>query len=201
MSKQSAEMKLDQSSEVSIEEFFEVSRFLNREAGLLDDRRYADWFALLSEDIEYRVPVRRFRQAEGPSDDWAVEKELSPAGDLQMTINGHAQMKVRIERLLSGKAHTENPPWFTQRLITNVDVQRSGQPHELSAQDEAGHERTYEVASKFLLNRFKSGREQTIVGSRRDRILRESAGGGFRLQRREVLLNADSFRWGAYVLI
>jgi 3-phenylpropionate/cinnamic acid dioxygenase small subunit len=98
-------------------------------------------------------------------------------------------MEIRIERLLSGKAHTENPPWFTERLVTNIDV-------ELVAA--AGE---YEVASKFLLNRFKTGREQTIVGSRRDRIVRHGERGDFRLRRREILYNADSYRWGAYVLI
>ncbi len=174
--------------EVSLEEFIEVSRFLTYEAQLLDDRRYLDWFALLCEDVEYRVPVRSFRQ-QGADDDWAVEKELSPVGDLQMTVNGHAQMKVRIDLLLSGTAHTENPPWFTQRLITNVEVARG---HEMGV---------YEVGSKFLLNRFKVGREQTIVGSRRDQFVRAPTGSGFRLRRRVILLNGDSYRWGAYVLI
>jgi len=174
--------------EVSLEEFIDISRFLTREAQLLDDRRYLDWFALLCEDVEYRVPLRSFRQ-QGVDDDWAVEKELSPVGDLQMTVNGHAQLKVRIDRLLSGKAHTENPPWFTQRLITNVDVV-SG--------DETG---VYEVGSKFLLNRFKAGREQTIIGSRRDLLIRDPTGNGFRLRQRVILLNGDSYRWGAYVLI
>jgi hypothetical protein len=59
----------------------------------------------------------------------------------------------------------------------------------------------YAVASKFLLNRFKAGREQTIVGSRRDSIVRDASDLGFRLRRRDVLFNADSYRWGAYVLI
>jgi hypothetical protein len=43
------------------------------------------------------------------------------------------------------------------------------------------------------------GREQTIVGSRRDVLVSVTA--GFRLCRREVLYNADSYLWGAYVLI
>jgi 3-phenylpropionate/cinnamic acid dioxygenase small subunit len=181
--------KIEDRGEASLEEFVELSRFLTREAQLLDDRRYLDWLALLDADIRYRVPVRHYRQSEGTEDDWAVEKELSPVGDLQMTVNDHALLKIRVDRLLSGKAHTENPPWFTQRLITNVDVKQGG---------EAG---VYEVASKFLLNRFKAGREQTIVGSRRDRIVRGAEAGGLYLQRREVLFNADSYRWGAYVLI
>jgi 3-phenylpropionate/cinnamic acid dioxygenase small subunit len=173
--------------ELTVEEHFEVAQFLYREAQLLDDRRYLDWFGVLAEDVEYRVPLRSFRQSEGVEDDWAVEKELSAPDDLQLTVNRYAQMKIRVDRLLSGRAHTENPPWFTQRLITNVDARRGSVPGE------------FEVASKFLLNRFKAGREQTIVGSRKDTLLR--AEGEFRISRRWVLYNADSYRWGAYVLI
>jgi 3-phenylpropionate/cinnamic acid dioxygenase small subunit len=170
-----------------LEEHFEVARFLTREAQLLDDRRYSDWLALLNEDVEYRVPIRRVRQSEGPDDDWAVSKELSEEGELQMTVSRLPDLQLRVGRLLSGKAHTENPPWFTQRLVTNIDVR-----HGASAD-------RYEVDSKFLLNRFKAGREQTIVGSRRDTLIR--VGADFRISRRVVLYNADSYRWGSYVLI
>jgi 3-phenylpropionate/cinnamic acid dioxygenase small subunit len=170
-----------------MEEHFEVARFLTREASLLDERRYSDWLALLSEDVEYRVPIRRHRQAEGLDDDWELSKELSAAGELQMTISRLPELKLRVGRLLSGKAHTENPPWFTQRLVTNIDVRHGGQPDRL------------EVESKFLLNRFKAGREQTIVGSRKDGLVRVE--GQLRIRRRWVLYNADSYRWGSYVLI
>ena len=176
-------------AEVEMAEHFEVVRFLTREAQLLDERRYAEWLTLFSEDIEYRVPIRRVRQAEGFDDDWEISKELSAEGELQMTINRFPQLELRVGRLLSGRAHTENPPWFTQRLLSNIDV-RYGD-------GERGDR--FEVDSKFLLNRFKAGREQTIVGSRKDTLLR--AEGEFRISRRWVLYNADSYRWGAYVLI
>jgi 3-phenylpropionate/cinnamic acid dioxygenase small subunit len=173
--------------EVELEEHFEVVRFLTREAQLLDERRYAEWLSLFCEDIEYRVPIRRHRQAEGLDDDWDLSKELSGEDELQMTLSRLPELKQRVGRLLSGKAHTENPPWFTQRLLTNIDVRH-------------GEERDrFEVDSKFLLNRFKAGREQTIVGSRKDTLLRVE--GGFGISRRWVLYNADSYRWGAYVLI
>jgi 3-phenylpropionate/cinnamic acid dioxygenase small subunit len=193
MADHAAEGGLERSVEVSAQEFFEISRFLTREAQLLDERRYLDWLALLHEDVEYRAPIRRFRQADGTNEDWSVEKELSPKGELQLTLNGHAQMKVRIDRLLSGKAHTESPPWFIERLVTNIDARR------IESADRSSD--SYVVASKFLLNRFKAGREQTIVGSRRDSIVRDASEPGFRLRRRDVLFNADSYRWGAYVLI
>jgi 3-phenylpropionate/cinnamic acid dioxygenase small subunit len=173
--------------EVEMEEHFEVVRFLTREAQLLDERRYADWLALFCEDSEYVVPIRKFRQADGPDEDWDVSKEVSTEGELQMSISRFPDLKLRVDRLLSGKAHTENPPWFTQRLVTNVDVRHDG------------HRDRLEVHSKFLLNRFKTGREQTLVGSRKDTLVRVE--GELRISRRWVLFNADSYRWGAYVLI
>jgi 3-phenylpropionate/cinnamic acid dioxygenase small subunit len=175
--------------EVGIEEHFEVARFLAREAQLLDERRYAEWLTLLCEDIEYRVPIRRTRQAEGLDDDWEISKELSGKDELQMTVNRFSQLELRVSRLLSGKAHTENPPWFTQRLVTNIDVRHG----------DDGNRDCFEVDSKFLLNRFKAGREHTIVGSRKDTLRRIA--GEFRISRRLVLYNADSYRWGSYVLI
>ncbi|MAG33593.1 MAG: hypothetical protein CL908_22170 [Deltaproteobacteria bacterium] len=177
----------DAQDRVELEEHFEVTRFLIREAQLLDERRYPEWLSLLSEDIEYRVPMRIHRLAEGLDDDWDVAKELSTENEMQMVLNRMPQLKLRVERLLSGKAHTENPPWFTQRLLSNIDVRRG------SDRD------AFEVESKFLLNRFKAGREQTIVGSRKDSIQRIE--GELRISRRWVLFNTDSYRWGAYALI
>lgn len=173
--------------EVSLEEHLEITRHLNREAQLLDERRYSDWLEWLTEDVNYRAPLRFFRQQEGFSDDWAIEKELSAENELPMAKTGYGDLKLRVERLLSGKAHTENPPWFTQRLITNIDSRKS------STTD------GYEVTSKFLLNRYKKGREQTIVGSREDKLVRID--GQLRLQARRILYNADNYRWGSYVLI
>jgi 3-phenylpropionate/cinnamic acid dioxygenase small subunit len=37
----------------------EIAEFLYREAELLDERRYDDWLALLSDDIRYWMPMRR----------------------------------------------------------------------------------------------------------------------------------------------
>jgi 3-phenylpropionate/cinnamic acid dioxygenase small subunit len=171
----------------TVGEHFAVERFLFREARLLDERRYREWLALLDPEIEYRAPLRALRQAEGPEEDWAIEKELSGENELPMTVGRLGDLELRVERLLSGRAHTENPPWFTQRLVTNVDAWRDGATG------------AFEVESRFLLNRFKAGREQTIVGSRRDTLT--SAEAGLRLRRRHVVFNADAYRWGAYVLV
>ena len=174
----------------TLEEHFEVERFLTHEARLLDERRYREWLSLLDPEVEYRVPIRTHRQGEGPDEDWALAKELSRQGDLPMAVGRLADLELRVERLLSGKAHTENPPWFTQRLVTNIDAWHDGSSDAMGELD---------VESRFLLNRFKAGREQTMVGSRRDTL--SFRDGAFRIRRRCVVFNADSYRWGAYALI
>ena len=70
---------------------------------------------------------------------------------------------------------------------TNIEARHAAEPG------------TFEVDSKFLLNRFKVDREQTIVGSRRDILVRVT--GGLQLSRREILFNTNRFLWGSYVLI
>jgi len=184
-------VSLQPEQEVSIRELMEITRQLNREGQLLDERRYSDWLTLLTEDIHYWAPLRFMRQQDGFSDDWDIEKELSQEGELHMSNTNYVDLQVRVARLNSGRAHTENPPWFTQRLITNIDARKTATEGE------------YEVTSKFLLNRFKGGfvkgREQTIVGSREDIWTR--IGGALRLRSRRIIYNTDNYRWGSYVLM
>ena len=37
----------------------DAANFLYHEAELLDERRYEDWLALLTEDVRYWMPIRR----------------------------------------------------------------------------------------------------------------------------------------------
>src|SRR5271168_3111028 len=39
--------------------FGRIQDFLTDEAGLLDDDRYHDWLALLSDDVTYKMPSRK----------------------------------------------------------------------------------------------------------------------------------------------
>ena len=50
--------KTFQFSSVSSDIYFEIMQFLHWETKLLDDRMFHDWLKLLSEEIDYRVPIR-----------------------------------------------------------------------------------------------------------------------------------------------
>lgn len=145
------------------------TRFLIREAELLDENRYSEWFAAcVSEDLWYRVPIRTTRErASGIS-------EFSEEG-FHMNET-HATMKVRVDRLATEHAWAEDPPSRTRRLVTNVRVR------ELSAE---------EVEVKSYLTVYRSQWDTVtydlIVADRHDRLRLEA--GQWRLARRVVLLN------------
>ena len=49
---------------VNTELFVEIQRFLTDEAVLLDNLEYEEWFALLTQDISYRISTRLVRDRE-----------------------------------------------------------------------------------------------------------------------------------------
>ncbi|MEH7417489.1 aromatic-ring-hydroxylating dioxygenase subunit beta, partial [Neobacillus drentensis] len=43
---------------ISPEVELDITRFLHKEAYFLDHRKYREWLELLSDEIEYRMPLR-----------------------------------------------------------------------------------------------------------------------------------------------
>ncbi|HVV19283.1 MAG TPA: aromatic-ring-hydroxylating dioxygenase subunit beta, partial [Pseudonocardiaceae bacterium] len=72
----------------------EVEQFLYREAALLDDWRLDEWFALMDDQVEYRVPA--------PGTD-----HLDPRHTLQVIHDDHTRLGGRVNRLKSKHAHAE----------------------------------------------------------------------------------------------
>ncbi len=152
----------------------DVEQFLYREARLLDNRRFRDWLALLSDDIRYWMPTRHNRKREGPNEQWEVEKELDELGWLDETKQS---LSMRVERLYSGMAWAEEPPSRTRHLITNVEILGNASPNEV------------EVASNFLTYRSRleglPNDTDFFVGQRED-VLRQT-GEGWQIARRRII--------------
>ncbi|WP_340539308.1 3-phenylpropionate/cinnamic acid dioxygenase subunit beta [Nocardioides sp. GXZ039] len=91
----------------------DVTEFLYREALALDERRFRDWLAMLTEDIRYEVPVRVTREGLA---DW----ELSPTS--RIFDDDAATLEVRVRRLETDFAWAEQPPSRTRHYVTNVVV-------------------------------------------------------------------------------
>ena len=95
-----------------------LTQALSREARLLDQERYADWLALLADDVRYRLPLasRRFRAdrsaalAEGPGYVFDDDK---------------ARLGLRVQRLESGLVWAEDPRNAVRRIVSNVEIYRA----------------------------------------------------------------------------
>jgi 3-phenylpropionate/cinnamic acid dioxygenase small subunit len=94
----------------------ECEQFLVREALLLDENLYEEWFDLLTHDIEYVVPIRI-----------VVEGNPQPSFSAKAFHfkEDWASLRARIDRLKTGFAWAEIPPTRTHRLVSNVSVEET----------------------------------------------------------------------------
>jgi len=107
----------------------DVEQFLYREARLLDERRFREWLALLTDDLRYWMAGRsnpypqvskalvilepdRYSETDMPRDD-----------ELAIFDETKATLVQRIERLETGMAWAEDPPSRTRHLLSNIEVE------------------------------------------------------------------------------
>jgi 3-phenylpropionate/cinnamic acid dioxygenase small subunit len=150
--------------------WFEVVRWLDDEAQLLDEGRLEEWLDLLNDDVQYSMPVRLTRER-GTGQD-------SHAGAPHFLDNART-LRLRIERLKTEFAWAEDPPSRTRRFVTNV------RPH---AVGDGG----VEVRSYLLLyrNRGEDSGAELLSAERHDALRRTEA--GLRLARREIRVDQST---------
>jgi benzoate/toluate 1,2-dioxygenase beta subunit len=86
----------------------EVADLLYEEARLLDERRFAEWLALYTDDAIYWMPAR-----------WGQQ---SIADEVSLFHDDHMTLRTRIGRLIHPRAHAQLPPSRTVHFITNVRI-------------------------------------------------------------------------------
>lgn len=145
-------------------DILQATEFLTREAAALDEWRLMAWTELITEDIDYRIPVRSTR-----TDD-EQDKVFSPAS--YHMIEDYPSLVARMRRFGEG-AWSESPPSRVRRHVSNVRAERL-EPTELA------------VTSNLLF--FWARDEEVIVSAERRDVLR-SVDGGLRLAKRLVLLD------------
>lgn len=101
----------------SAEDHFEVTAFLNEEAGTLDRGDTRGWLAFLAEDVRYRMPVRVTAAR-------SLAGSFSP--DMDHFREDRYSLTKRVERFETDHAWTEDPPSRTRRFVTNVQVWDDG---------------------------------------------------------------------------
>jgi 3-phenylpropionate/cinnamic acid dioxygenase small subunit len=141
----------------------QAEEILFEEARILDDHRYDEWFAMLTDDAIYWVPCN----GEG----------IDPNREISLVYDDHARLRDRIDRLNSGVAHAQSPPSKTCRLISNVQIEQT-------SDDTAG------VNSAFFVYELRQARQRIFAG-RYQHLLRFEDGRWRIASKKAVLVNND----------
>ncbi|RQH02442.1 aromatic-ring-hydroxylating dioxygenase subunit beta [Natrarchaeobius oligotrophus] len=144
--------------------------FLYREAQLLDDRDLLEWHeTLITDDVEYRVPVRTTKER-------SAETEFSE--ESFHMIEDWGSLKVRVERMENDFAWSEDPPSRNRRFVSNVRVA-----------DEDPDAGEVSIRSNLLVHRLRANDTEPdlLSAERRDTLRRVD--GSWRLADRTVLLD------------
>ena len=145
-----------------------IERFYRREARLLDEERHGEWYDLLSDDLFYWMPLRenRFRRDRRP----AFDPE-----NMALFDESKADIAVRIGRLDSKLAWTEDPPTRHVYVVTNVEAFETGVAGE------------FETHHTFVQYRNRAEHDEALLAGRRRDLLR-AVGDGFQIARRMIIL-------------
>lgn len=95
-------------STLDIASRLDLEAFLFLEARLADESRYAEWEALVTDDVHYWVPNGR--------------ADYDPATRLSYVNDNRARLATRIRQLASGLRHAQTPPSPLRRLVSNIEV-------------------------------------------------------------------------------
>jgi 3-phenylpropionate/cinnamic acid dioxygenase small subunit len=151
----------------------DVEAFLYGEAELLDEHRYHEWFALLADDVRYRVPTQanRLRRDRG--------SEASAEGEVCLFDDDKTTLGWRIRQLETASHWAEDPPSRTRHLVTNVRI---------APRDTAGE---LDVRSNFLCYRNRLADEVDLWAGERHDVLRSCGDRSWLIARRTVTLDQN----------
>jgi len=158
-----------QSGGVRVELYLDVCQFLYREARTLDDQRFEDWLAMLTEDVVYEMPLTLTREK--------AEQGRVHDPEMQYFAENIHSLRMRVARLGTEYAWAEDPPTRTRHLVLNVEVEPNEDESEVVAH------------SAFLVyaNRGVLGNWDTLVGRREDVLVR--ADQDWKIRRRSLYLD------------
>jgi 3-phenylpropionate/cinnamic acid dioxygenase small subunit len=155
----------------------ELAEFLYREAELLDERRYADWLGLLTEDIRYWMPMRRNVKfgEEG--------REFTREGtDIAWFDEGKDTLTRRVRQIETGIHWAEEPQSRISHLVSNVRLVEAS-----PSIAEAGE---VTVRCRFLIYRNRVETETDLLVGKREDVLRRD-GEDWRIARRKIILDQN----------
>lgn len=140
--------------------------FVYREARLLDEKRFDEWFALLTDDIRYWMPLSRGQ----------------PDGELHTSLfyEDKLLLQVRIERLRHPHAFSQQQPSYCQHILQRPQLEASGT---------AGGELL--VRTPFLYVEAQLDKQLILAAVAYHRLIQTAD--GLRLRHKKIeLLNCDA---------
>jgi 3-phenylpropionate/cinnamic acid dioxygenase small subunit len=155
----------------------EITEFLYTEAELLDERRYDEWLALLSDDIRYWMPMRRNVKYDDTTREFTRERE-----DISWFDEGKDTLGRRVRQIQTGIHWAEEPRSRITHMVSNVQL--------LEVVPDAEVPREVSVKSRFLIYRNRVETEtDLLIGKREDTLRRD--GCGWLIARRKIILDQN----------
>lgn len=154
--------------ETSVETYWEAYSFLMREAEVLDERHEREWLEMLTDDVEYLMPVRVNRER-GEGDGFSEESFYFE--------ETRGSLELRVRRFETEYAWAEDPPSRTRHFVTNVRVAPGEEDDEVA------------VRSNLLLYRSRGSEpNHDLISAERKDVLRKEDG-QWKLRWRVILLD------------
>jgi 3-phenylpropionate/cinnamic acid dioxygenase small subunit len=144
----------------------ELVKFVVREARLLDERRFDQWYDLFAEDGYYWVP------ASPAQADARLENSLA--------YEDKFLLKLRIERLKDPLAFSQQPESRCHHVLQQPEVEESG-----PARNE------YRLRTSFLYTETRGDESQRYAATAWHTLVRHESGLKIRLKRVDIL-NCDA---------
>ena len=149
---------------------YEVEKFFNHEAELLDSRKFEIWLDLLTEDIRYWMPLSRNQEFGG----W--EKQYTREGkDLNWFDESKFELEQRVKQIKTGLHWAEEPVSRTCHMISNLQVVDGG-------------DGSVETRWRFFVYRNRTETETDFFVGKRHDTLKRSAD-SFKIAAREIYLD------------
>ena len=151
----------------------EIEDLYHAEADLLDERQYAKWLDLLTEDVRYFMPIRKNVAFEN------LARETTAEGDIAWMDDDKETLTKRVQQLLTGIHWAEEPVSRVSHMISNI---RLAEPASAIAEGASAT-----VKSRFLVYRNRLETETDILVGRREDTLRRVSG-TLKIARRKILI-------------
>ncbi|WP_205962323.1 3-phenylpropionate/cinnamic acid dioxygenase subunit beta [Neopusillimonas aestuarii] len=152
---------------VAMEMHFEISKFLYKEARLLDTEKWDEWLQLMAPDVHYWMPMPENRRR---TDSMGAYER----GQGALFDDNFFDLQRRVARFKQPSAWAEDPPTRHVHLISGIEAYGGDTAEE------------YLVHSTFVNYRSRLDRDNDVLVGRRQDVLRKNAN-SFLIAKRKIL--------------